>query len=75
MVYKLMAGLFRIRGLNSLLVQVGTLEAIKVRHSGDVTEKVIGSTYKALKSLMSLGRSTHVHDPKPSQLNSKHDRE
>lgn len=32
--YELMAGLFRIRCLNSLVAQVGTLEAIKVRHSG-----------------------------------------
>ncbi|MFC7067894.1 DUF932 domain-containing protein [Brucella rhizosphaerae] len=46
--YELMAGLFRIRCLNSLVAQVGTLEAIKVRHSGDVAGKVIEGTYTVL---------------------------
>lgn len=46
--YELMAGLFRIRCLNSLVAHVGTLEAIKVRHSGDVAGKVIEGTYTVL---------------------------
>lgn len=46
--YELMAGLFRIRCLNSLVAQVGTVEAIKVRHSGDVSDKVIEGTYTVL---------------------------
>lgn len=46
--YDLMAGLFRIRCLNSMVAQVGTLEAVKVRHSGDVGHKVIEGTYKVL---------------------------
>lgn len=46
--YELMAGLFRIRCLNSLVAQVGTLEVIKVRHSGDVAGKVIEGTYSVL---------------------------
>lgn len=46
--YELMAGLFRIRCLNSLVAQVGTLEAIKVRHSGDVAGRVIEGTYTVL---------------------------
>ncbi|QWK80872.1 DUF932 domain-containing protein [Ochrobactrum sp. BTU1] len=46
--YELMAGLFRIRCMNSLVAQVGTIEAIKVRHSGDVTGKVIEGTYSVL---------------------------
>lgn len=46
--YELMAGLFRICCLNSLVAQVGTLEAIKVRHSGDVAGKVIEGTYTVL---------------------------
>lgn len=46
--YELMAGLFRIRCLNSLVAQTGTLESIKVRHSGDVNGKVIEGTYSVL---------------------------
>ncbi len=46
--YELMAGLFRIRCLNSLVAQTSTLDAIKVRHSGDVAAKVIESTYRVL---------------------------
>jgi Domain of unknown function (DUF932) len=34
--YDLLAGLFRIRCLNSLVTQTGTIDSIKVRHSGDV---------------------------------------
>lgn len=46
--YDLMAGMFRIRCLNSLVVQTGTIEAVKVRHSGDVMPKVIEGTYRVL---------------------------
>jgi len=46
--YELMAGLFRIRCLNSLVAEIGTLEAIRVRHSGDVAAKVIQGTYSVL---------------------------
>jgi len=46
--YDIMAGLFRIRCLNSLVAQTGTIEAVKVRHSGDVRTKVIEGTYKVL---------------------------
>lgn len=46
--YDLMAGLFRIRCLNSLVAQVGTLDSVKVRHSGDVGHKVIEGTYRVL---------------------------
>lgn len=48
--YELMAGLFRVRCLNSLVTQTGTLEEIKVRHSGDVKHKVIEGTYKVLNA-------------------------
>ena len=44
--YELLAGLFRIRCLNSLVTQTGTIDAIKVRHSGNVRDKVIEGTYK-----------------------------
>jgi hypothetical protein len=35
--------------MKSLVAQVGTVEAIKVRHSGDVTSKVIEGTHTVLK--------------------------
>ena len=46
--YELMAGLFRICCLNSLVTQTGTIDAIKVRDSGDVAGKVIDGTYRVL---------------------------
>jgi hypothetical protein len=46
--YDLMAGLFRIACLNSLVAQTGTIDSVKVRHSGEVTEKVIEGTYRVL---------------------------
>lgn len=46
--YDLMAGLFRIRCLNSLVAQTGTVDTVKVRHSGDVQGKVIEGTYHVL---------------------------
>jgi len=46
--YELMAGLFKIRCLNSLVTQSATLDEIKVRHSGDVQHKVIEGTYTVL---------------------------
>lgn len=46
--YELMAGLFRVRCMNSLVAHLGTIEAIKVRHSGDVAAKVIEGTYRVL---------------------------
>ncbi|MDH2091970.1 DUF932 domain-containing protein [Agrobacterium pusense] len=46
--YELMAGLFRIQCLNSLVAQTGTVDSIKVRHSGDVEGKVIEGTYRVL---------------------------
>lgn len=49
--YDLMAGLFRVRCQNSLVSQVGTLESVKVRHSGTpeaIHGKVIEGTYRVL---------------------------
>jgi Domain of unknown function (DUF932) len=46
--YELMAGLFRIRCLNSLVARIATLDSIRVRHSGDALEKVIDGTYRVL---------------------------
>ncbi len=46
--YELMAGLFRIRCLNSLVAQTSTIDTVKVRHSGDVAAKVIDGTYHVI---------------------------
>jgi hypothetical protein len=46
--YELMAGLFRIRCLNSLVARIATIDSIKVRHSGDALQKVIDGTYRVL---------------------------
>ncbi len=46
--YELMAGLFRIRCLNSLVAQIATIDSIKVRHSGDALQKVVDATYRVL---------------------------
>ena len=48
--YELMAGMFRIRCMNSLVSQTSTVDTIKVRHSGDAIGKVIEGTYEVLKS-------------------------
>ncbi|OKP64455.1 phosphoribosylamine--glycine ligase [Ensifer adhaerens] len=47
--YDLMAGLFRIRCMNSLVTQSATIDSVKVRHSGDVGGKVIEGTYRVMK--------------------------
>ncbi|MBA8904113.1 DUF932 domain-containing protein [Phyllobacterium sp. P30BS-XVII] len=47
--YELLAGLFRVRCLNSLVAQTGTIDSVKVRHSGDVGAKVIEGTYRVLE--------------------------
>lgn len=46
--YDLMAGLFRIACLNSLVSKTQTLDSVKVRHSGDVQAKVIEGTFRVL---------------------------
>lgn len=46
--YDLLAGLFRILCLNSLVAQTDTMDSLRVRHSGDVANKVIEGTYKVL---------------------------
>ncbi len=46
--YDLMAGLFRNRCMNSLVAQTGTIDSVKVRHSGDVGAKVIEGPYRVL---------------------------
>lgn len=46
--YDLMSGLFRIACLNSMVAQTGTIDTVKVRHSGDARGKVIEGTYRVL---------------------------
>lgn len=52
--YDLMAGMFRIICANSLVAQTSTVDAVKVRHSGEVTGKVIEGTYRVLESATTL---------------------
>lgn len=49
-VYDLMGGMFRVRCQNSLVVQTGTVDEVKVRHSGDAVYNVIEGTYRVLES-------------------------
>jgi uncharacterized protein DUF932 len=49
--YELLAGLFRILCMNSLVSQISTVDSLKVRHTGspqDVANKVIEGTYRVL---------------------------
>lgn len=49
--YDLMAGMFRIKCLNSLVCQTGTIDSVKVRHTGSpekVRDMVIEGTYRVL---------------------------
>jgi hypothetical protein len=49
-VYDLFAGLFRIACLNSLVSQIGTIDSVKVRHTGDVMSKVIDGTFTVVEN-------------------------
>lgn len=46
--YELLAGLFRIACLNSVVAQTGTIDTIRVRHSGNVVDNVIEGTFRVL---------------------------
>lgn len=46
--YNLMAGLFRIRCMNSLVAQTSTIDSIRIGHTGNVQDKVIEGTYTVL---------------------------
>jgi hypothetical protein len=48
--YELLASLFRIRCLNSLVSMIGEIATTKVRHSGHVQTKVIDATYSVLET-------------------------
>lgn len=53
-VYDLLAGMFRIACMNSMVAQTSTIDSIKVRHSGDVQSKVIEGTFRVLESAESV---------------------
>lgn len=46
--YELLAGLFRICCLNSVVCQTDTIDTIKIRHSGNVVDNVIQGTFTVL---------------------------
>jgi len=46
--YDLLAGMFKILCMNSLVSQTADMESLRVRHSGDVQSKVIEGTYRVL---------------------------
>jgi Domain of unknown function (DUF932) len=48
--YRLMAGMFRIQCMNSLVCQTSTIDEVRVRHSGNAITKVIEGSYEILKS-------------------------
>lgn len=48
--YRLMAGMFRIQCMNSLVCQTSTIDEVRVRHSGNAVTKVIEGSYEILKS-------------------------
>ena len=52
--YDLMAGMFRIRCLNSLVAQTSTIDSVKVRHSGNALDNVIEGTYRVLNEAQNL---------------------
>lgn len=52
--YDLMAGMFRIRCMNSLVAQTSTIDSVKVRHSGDAIGQVIEGTYRVLGEAQNL---------------------
>lgn len=58
--YDLMAGLFRILCLNSLVAQTDTMESLRVKHSGDVEHKVIEGTYRVLDTAIAALEAPRV---------------
>jgi hypothetical protein len=73
--YDLMAGLFRICCLNSLVAQKDTIDTLKVRHSGDVMGKVIEGTYRVMTAAESVmaapqdwGQMNLAYDDRPSTV-------
>lgn len=80
--YDLMAGLFRIQCLNSLVTQTATLDSVKVYHTGSqraVQDKVIEGTYRVIeeaKAALAAPQEwtgiTLTHDAKMVLANAAH---
>jgi hypothetical protein len=67
--YDLMAGLFKILCLNSLVAQTSEIESLRVKHSGDVTNRVIDGTFRVLETAVAA-----LEAPREwSQINLEHD--
>lgn len=50
-VYDLFAGLFRIACLNSMVANIGSIDSVKIRHTGkDIVGKVIEGTYSVVEN-------------------------
>ncbi|KAI9695237.1 MAG: hypothetical protein M1812_008510 [Candelaria pacifica] len=71
--YNLLAGLFRIRCLNSLVAHTDTLDTVKVFHKGaDIADKVIDGTFTVLenaeKALAAPDQWSKIQMTKEAQL-------
>ena len=53
-VYDLFAGLFKVKCMNGMVASEATLGSVKVRHSGNVVNKVIEGTYTVLETSQRL---------------------
>lgn len=77
--YELLAGLFRIRCMNSLVALSETLSSVKVRHSGNVIDNVIDGTYtvvgeaeRALAAPQDWGQLQLTHGDKQALAQAAH---
>jgi hypothetical protein len=70
--YELLAGLFRICCLNSVVCQTATIDTIKVRHSGRVVDNVIEGTFRVLeesrKALAAPAEWSRIRLEQPERL-------
>lgn len=55
--YNLMAGMFRIQCMNSLVCQTSTIDEVNIRHSGKAFDKVIEGSYEVLRSAEQVMRA------------------
>lgn len=71
-VYDLMAGLFRIACLNSLVAQTSTIDSVKIRHSGDAINNVIDGTYSVIQQFDTVLAApqdwSQIKTDRPAQL-------
>ncbi|MCM0753227.1 hypothetical protein DEA98_25710 [Brucella pseudogrignonensis] len=61
-----MAGLNRIRCMNSLVTQTGTIDAIRVRHSHDATQKSSRATIRCSKRRSGPSAPQQCSQPLPT---------